>query len=199
MNKHPALQEIIVCCTLLAMKGVIPSLLDFQQQLQQHITRYCKELAEKGYAQHEIDAVRRLLCCVIDALATRDLAAQGLSWKPYQLTPLFYGYPDNTLFTMAQGEALANTTHPELREAARTICALSPQPLPGLTPQPAVSHAIPVVETEESYEVDESPERTDAVPAPAIRWGALMGQVALSGLLLTLIWYGCHLLQNGGI
>lgn len=199
VSHHPALQGLIASCTLLAMKGVVPSLLDFQQHLQQQITLYCQHLSKEGYPHEEVVAIQRLLCHVINSLAMSSFSAQGISWANYQLGPHYYGYQDGELFDITHSQLLLNSAHREIQSTAVIMYALSPLPLPGSENLPAKSPRAVLKETEVKEEVEEPPHLSVSASGPSIRWLSLTYQVTTAFFLLGVFWYGCRILQSGGL
>ncbi|MEB5973378.1 hypothetical protein ACWXWB_14015 [Pantoea dispersa] len=201
VNTHPALAELIASCTLLNMRGIIPSQLDLQQQLQQKITCYSRYLADKGYPVAEVNALHRLMCRVIDRAATGCLAAQGLSWNSYQLAPGFYGHYETDIYRYAHSQLLLGSANEEINGAALTLYTLSPQPLPGSAQLPVCARQVAPVEAdaEEMAAIDE-PVSVQAADTNAVwRWRRPLFQLLISGLLLGLLWYGCRTLLSGGL
>jgi len=199
VSGHSALQGLISSCTLLAMKGVVPSLLDFQQQLQQQIILYCQHLSDEAYPHEEIIAIQRLLCRVVDSLAMSSFSTQGISWTNYQLGHHFFGYQHDELFNPAHSDLLFNSVHQEIKNTTLIMFALSPLSLPG---KERIEKKVTVTESDVIETADDESEplaiQVEA-QGPTIRWMSLMCQFAIAGFLLGIFWYGCRMFQSGGL
>ena len=198
MSQHPAFMSLVASCSLLAMKGIVPSLLALQQQLQQQVTNYAQHLSEQRYPSNEIEALQRLVCRVVDGLAHKNCTAQNIRWQGHELAPLFFGYQHSELFMAAHSEVLIHSPHAEIQQAAQFFSALALPPLPAdprravlpLSQPAALAPACaPSAEPAPIYAED---------PGRPIRWRSLATQIFAANLLLAGVWCCCHTLLNGG-
>lgn len=198
MKTSAIFDEIVATCTLVSLRGVIPSLLEYQYQLKQRIELFCGELKQKQHSDEVLDALCRLICLVVDLNSRQNLEAQGVSWHGYELEQVFYGFSNAPLFTEQHASVLFAGKNVELIGYARSLFALSPIPLTGSPPRQSQlliqmnAFTPPLPEEAQSGSVVEMP----VSPRPLCRSVLLK---ALPGVLLLLaaLWSGCWYYLKG--
>ncbi|WP_431224264.1 hypothetical protein ACQ86O_04335 [Serratia sp. L9] len=195
-NTH-VFTEILATCTLVAMRGIIPSLLAFQDQLKQRIEQFCQGLEAEKQDARTIDALRRLICLVVDIHARQGLEAQRMSWHSYELEHVFYGRNDSPLLTEQHVVMLFNAKDKAITHYALQLFALSPVPLPGdelrpslelANPDVVVGNPIQPAEVAQSFEP--APRRDHGVP--------VLAQFLMISTVLALLWFICRQYLMGG-
>lgn len=189
MKSRALFQEIITTCALANLQGVVPSLLEYQNQLRWRIEQFCQVLADTGIDIAAVDAMRRLLCTVVDS-NSQLFEQQGISWSGYELEHLFYGYQSTPLFTTSHYQLLFNSSQPEVSDYARQLYGISLRQLPGNaellpiysppspSPLPMPIAAAPVVSE-------------PAISQPDRYWARCRLQLVVVGLLLASLWGIC--------
>ncbi|MGV3346068.1 hypothetical protein ACGVWS_10085 [Enterobacteriaceae bacterium LUAb1] len=186
------------------MQSIIPSLSEFQHELNLHITQFCQSLQKKGYADTEIDALRRLICFVVDNKATSYLSAQGMSWQQYAMGKLFYKTDLTSLVTVQHTQLLLKTKREELVHYTLQLITLSPRAVPGsdiiqkiqLPYITSAPQTIVIPEPTDSVFTDEH--KVSMINSNHTSWTSLFVQLFLAVLLLSTIWSGClHFLAGG--
>lgn len=128
VNNSVYFDNLIISCSLIRNKGVVPSLLEFRNQLQINIQNLIDELKNKHYSETLIDAFCRLTCVVLDTNINKTLAAVNMHWFGYELTTLFYGYDEQKKLTAAHQELLFSTKNSEIAYYSNILFAMSPNP-----------------------------------------------------------------------
>lgn len=194
MNNNRVFNEILATCTLLIMRGIIPSLMEFQGQLKGRIEQLCLDLDAEKHETLRIDALRRLICLVIDSHARKSLEAQSISWHGYELEHAFYGYNNAPLFTEQHAITLFNTDDREIVHYALQLSTLSTGPLPGAKlrqslalQQPNMKSVKAVISSKLEQEV-----MPETRPARQDFWTPLLTQFFVVAMLLTILWSVCR-------
>lgn len=199
MNKNnDVFTEILATCTLVAMRGIVPSLLTFQCQLKQRIVQFCQGLEAEKQDAKTVDALRRLICLVVDIHARQGLEAQRMSWHGYELEKVFYGQNDAPLLTEQHAITLFNAKDEAIIHYALQLFALSPVPLPGDGLRPSLKSASPDVRVENLVQPAELAQSFE--PAPRRDFSVpILAQFLMVSTLLALLWLICRHYLMGGI
>ncbi|PKH20870.1 hypothetical protein CIG19_16915 [Enterobacterales bacterium CwR94] len=201
MKTTPVFDEIVATCALVAMRGVIPSLLEYQTQLRARVERFGQELADKKLSAETRDALCRLTCKVLDINTQQCLEEQDVSWRGYELEHVFYGYSQEPLYTEAHATQLFTDKSEDVVHYALLLSSLSPVLLPGSEYRQSLTLAKPAVTV-----VSKRAERIEPVPvtevepepAPPHFWTPLLIQLFATTLLLAGLWSACwHYLKDG--
>lgn len=193
-NNSRVFNDILATCTLVAMHGIIPSLLAFQSQLRQNIEQFCLGLEAGKQDAKTIDALRRLVCRVVDLNIRQGLEAQGMSWYGYELEQVLYGYNDEPLLTEQHAITLFNANNQEIIHYALQLFALSPMPLPGAELRPSLTLQKPEVRTVKPVQ----PVKPAQTVEPLSRrpqsklWLSMVAQLGVVSILLALLWFICR-------
>ncbi|SFN56410.1 hypothetical protein SAMN05216516_110105 [Izhakiella capsodis] len=125
MNKE-YFDEITATLTLITIDGVIPSLLEFQYQINKRIEKLSDALRMHGHNEQSVDALQRLICLVIDIQTKKNLMPQGIKWDGYELEHIFYGYNNEILFDRSHAAAVFNIETFEIAHYAVQLITLAP-------------------------------------------------------------------------
>ncbi|WON77472.1 hypothetical protein [Serratia sp. UGAL515B_01] len=194
MNNSRVFNEILATCTLIIMRGIVPSLTEFQGQLKDRIEQLCLDLEEEKHSLQKIDALRRLTCLVLDAHARKNFGAQSISWHGYELEHAFYGYNNGTLFTEQHAIALFNNDDEVITHYALQLATLSPVPLPGSQLRQSLAFQLPNVKPVPTI----VPPKLEPIVTPETRparrdfWPSLLTQLFVVAILLTVLWSVCR-------
>ncbi|EKS6740515.1 hypothetical protein NTH60_004560 [Enterobacter ludwigii] len=194
-------KEIAVMCTLLAMQGVIPSLLEIQYQLKKRIECFCEELHARGFSKEIINALCRLICLIVDLNAVRNLEKQGMSWSGYELEHVFYGYGDEQLFTARHADELSAADDVEIRRYITMLASLSPIHLPlnvSRIDETVFFGEAPTLDTDGESHAESSVNHASGstIVLPHILT-MLTKQLSLGALFLVLLWSVCMYYLKG--
>lgn len=128
VNNSTYFDNLILSCLLIRNKGVIPSLMEFRNQLEINIKGLIDELKNKHYSETLIDAFCRLTCVVLDENINNTLAGANMHWRGYELISLFYGFDESVNFTNEQEDLLLSTQNTEISYYAKVLFAMSSKP-----------------------------------------------------------------------
>jgi hypothetical protein len=128
VNSSAYFDHLILSCSIIRNKGVIPSLIEFRNQLEINIQGLVDELKNKHYSETLIDAFCRLTCLVLDANIDNTLTAANMHWRGYELISVFYGLHGSEHFTSEHEELLICTKNSEISYYAKVLFSMSPQP-----------------------------------------------------------------------
>lgn len=187
----PVFTEILATCTLVSMRGIIPSLLTFQDQLKHRIEQFCQGLEAEKQDAKTVDAIRRLICLVVDIHVRQGLEAQRLSWYGYELEQVFYGRDDSPTLTEQHVAMLFNAEDKAITHYALQLFVLSPVPLPGDKLRPSLKLANPEVMLGNSVQPAEVAQSVE--PAPRRDYGvSIFAQFLMISTVLALLWFICR-------
>lgn len=128
VNNSAYFDNLIISCSLIGNKAVVPSLLEFRNHLQLNIQKLIDELKNKHYSETLVDAFCRLTCVVLDTNINKMLAAVNMRWLGYELATLFYGTDQQKKFTTDHEALLLSTKNSEIATYANILFAMSPDP-----------------------------------------------------------------------
>lgn len=195
MNTSPFFDEIVATCTLVTMRAVIPSLLEYQFQIKRRIERFCVDLQKKHCDDGDLDALCRLTCLVVDLNTRQNLEEQGMSWNGYELQHVFYGVSSDPLFSKKHAVLLFEGEDEELAYYARRLFTLSPLPLAGSTKTQQLAQASFDMLTGPSQRptmVNNEAENVADIPPPHHSfWTPLIKQLLAIFLLNAALWSAC--------
>ncbi len=208
MKTSPKFEEIVAICMLVSMRGVIPSLLEYQYQIKHRVEGLFEELKKKSYSSDALDALCRLICLVVDLNTRHCLEEQGIRWYGYELEHVFYGFGSEQLFTERHAKLLFTCESDELADYTRLLFTLSPMPLPGSKLNLPRASIVPEEEDASFIALEEAgtgetcaaEEQKEAVkPLRAFFRPAFFIQLFAAVALLACLWAGCWFYLKDGM
>ncbi|ANS44541.1 hypothetical protein [Serratia inhibens] len=197
----PVYDEIIATCTLALMRGVIPSLQEYQYQLKQRIERFCDELKKKACGDEVIDALCRLTCLVADLNTRKSLEDQGMNWRGYELEHIFYGFSSHPLFTEQHATLLFRQKSDEIAQYTRMLFAMLPLSagMPGQSLAKLNSYAVADALSPRAVIESESSSKPEMPPVRQPFWAPFFKQSLGLILVLAALWTACWFYLKGGM